>query len=317
MQRTRAALAAAFLALLVVTGCATANPAPDVAEIGYTGGPVQGVHYREVFQPGSGLHWMGIFDGSYQYPVTVRTYIVSRAEGEGDRAKVDHIDSTTKDGVPVSWELAFTFKLNTSRLKAFHEGVGLSRHAWFEGGKPTEGWDTMLNDFFRQPLEGAVQEISRGLTADQIAKDPNTFRTANEGLGNQLKDRINRTAGGAYFCGPGFSGPVAADDTGQACPNMEVTIKAAILPANIVDSYAAQKVAENAKVTAQNNGEAQVAKATKEKEAAEQLASLYRDPNYVAFIQAQAMGDCARNSNCTLVVTPGQGTDVNVNTGGR
>lgn len=317
MQRTRIALAAVALAVLSLAGCATANPAPDVAEIGYTDGPYQGVHYREVFQPGSGLHWMGVFDDAYQYPVTVRTYIVSRQEGEGDRAKVDHIDATTKDGVTVSWELAFTFKLNTSRLRAFHEGVGLSRSAWFEGGKATPGWDTMLNDFFRQPLEGALQEISRGLTADQIVKDPQTFRTANEGLGNQLKDRINRTAGGNYFCGPSFSGPVAADDQGQACPNMEVTIKAAILPKGVVDSYEAQKVAENAKITATNRGEAEVAEATKRQEAADKIKGLYSDPNYVAYVQAQAMGDCARNSNCTLVVTPGQGTGVNINTGGR
>lgn len=305
-----------LLAALAV-GCASANPTPDVAEIGYTGGPVQGVHYREVFQPGSGLHWMGVFDGSYQYPVTVRTYIISRQSGEGDRATVDHIDSTTKDGVTVSWELAVTFKLNVSQLRRFHEQVGLSRHAWFEGGKPTQGWDVMLNDFFRQQLEGALQEVSRELTSDAIAKDPLAFKRVNEALGRSLKDRINRSAGGDFFCGPNFAGPVAENDAGVSCPNMEVAIKAALLPKNVVDSYEAQKVAENAKITAENRGNAEIAEATKRKEAAAQLSELYRDPNYVAYVQAQAMGDCARNTNCTLVVTPGSGTGVNVNTGGR
>lgn len=309
-------LLAMMAAAVVVAGCATANPPPDQASIGYTGGPIQGVHYREVFQPGSGLHWMGVLDGAYEYPTTVRTYIVSRQEGEGDRANVDHIDATTKDGVTVAWELAATFKLNTSRLRAFHEQIGLSRHAWFEGGNPTNGWDTMLNDFFRQQLEGALQGVSREMTADQIAKDPQAFRKVSDALGASLKDRVNRSAGGDFFCGAGFSGPVAENDQTVACPDMAVTVKAAVLPANIVDSYAAQKVAENAKITAENNGAAEVAAATKRKEAAQQIADLYRDPNYVAFVQAQAMGDCAKNSNCTLVVTPG-GAGVNVNTGGR
>lgn len=316
-SRIRRISAALALSALGLAGCATANPSPDVAEIGYTGGPIQGVHFREVFQPGSGLHWMGVFDGAYQYPTTVRTYIVSRQPGEGDRASVDHIAAGTSDGVNVEWELGVTFKLNVSQLRRFHEQIGLSRQAWFEGGKPSKGWDTMLNDFFRQQLEGGLQEVSRGFTANEVAKNPDTFRRVNEALGATLKDRINHSAGGDFFCGATFTGPVSENDSTVACPNMQVTIKAGTLPGGVVQSYEAQKVAENAKITAENKGAAEVAEATKRKEAAAQLAELYRDPNYVAYVQATAMGECAKKENggCTLVVTPGDG--VNVNVGGR
>jgi hypothetical protein len=34
-------------------------------------------------------------------------------------------------------------------------------------------------------------------------------------------------------------------------------------------------------------------------------------PGFVAYLNALALQDCARNANCTLVVTPG-GTNVNV-----
>ena len=61
------------------------------------------------------------------------------------------------------------------------------------------------------------------------------------------------------------------------------------------DAHAAAEVAE-----AQGRAEAQAA-----------LNNLYTDPSYIAYVQALAMQECANNSNCTLVVTPG-GTNINV-----
>jgi hypothetical protein len=316
-QRAASIIVAVVLAL-TAGACASTNPRPDAAVIGYTDGPIQGQHFKAVYQPASGLQWLGIFDGTYSYPTTVRTYIVSADPGEGDRASTDHITATTKDGVSVDWQLALTFKLNVSQLRTFHEQIGLSRRAWFkDDGAPSDGWSTMLNDFFRQALEGALQEVSRDFTTDQIAKDPATFIKISDTLGVSLKDRINRAAGGNFFCGPGFSGPVAENNTGVECPNMAVAIKRPALPANVVKSYEDQKVAENAKLTATNNGEAAVAEASKRQEAADKIKGLYSDPNYVAYIDSQARLECAKRPDCSQVNVTGAGAGVNVNTGGR
>lgn len=310
MRRTRILIAALTLSTI---GCASVNPEPDQAALGYTGGPMQGTHFRDVFEPGSGLHWLGIFDGSYLYPTTVRTYIVSSEQGEGDKATVDSIAAPTKDGITVSWELAITFKLNVSRLRKFHESIGLTRHAYFEKGAPSAGWSQMLNDFFRQQVENALQDVSRTFTADEVWRGADTFAKINGALAGSLKDRINDSAGGNYFCGPTFNGHVAEDDTKVDCPNMQVAIKKVSLPEGIVSSYAAQKVAENAKITATNNGDATVIEAQKRAQAAAELQKLYTDPAYIAYLQASAMKDCASNNDkCTLVITQSPG-GVNVN----
>lgn len=313
MKRLLATAAGVILLSATAVGCASVNPEPDQAALGYTGGPMQGTHFRDVFEPGSGLHWLGVFDGSYLYPTTVRTYIVSSEQGEGDKANVDTIAAPTKDGIIANWELAITFKLNVSRLRKFHESIGLTRHAYFIKGAPSDGWRQMLNDFFRQQVENALQDTSRTFSADDVWRGADTFAKVNGALSASLKDRINESAGGNYFCGPTFNGHVAEDDVQVDCPNMQVAIKKVTLPDAIVKSYADQKVAENAKITATNNGDAAITEATKKAQAAAELQKQYSDPAYLEYLRAQATSDCARNSNCTLVVTQTpSGVNVNV-----
>lgn len=313
MNRLKVLLVAA--GLLAAAGCASVNPPPSEAALGYSGGPVQGIHYKLVAQPGSGLTWLGIFDNGYLYPTTVRTYIISKDPGEGDRANVDSVHAPTKDGVEASYELAVNFKLNVSRLRRFHEAIGLDRHAFWTDDQPSDGWRGTLNDFFRQQIENALQDESRTLTADDLWRNAETFGRINDSLARQLRDRINTAVGGNYFCGPTFAGPVAEDDQSVACPDMQVAVKRVTLPQGIVESYANQKVAENAKITATNNGDAAIVEAQKKQAAADQIKSLYSDPAYSTYLQSQAMRDCANNNtgSCTLVVTPaGGGVNVNV-----
>jgi regulator of protease activity HflC (stomatin/prohibitin superfamily) len=296
---TRPRFLTALLALLCI-GCASVNPRPDEAALGYSGGPIQGTHFKDTFEPGSGLHWLGVFDQWFLYPTTVRTYIISSAESEGDRANVDQITAPASDGIDVRWELAINFKLNVSRLRRFHEQIGLARQAYFVGDQPSDGWRQMLNDFFRQQIETSMQAVSRQFTSDDIRRGTDTFVKINDTLAQAMADRINSSVGGNFFCGPTFQGPVAENDESVECPPMQVVIKAATLPDAVVHSYEAQKVAENTKLTAQNEAEATKARATGQAEAQARLAGIYRDPGYLDYLRIQAMQKCAENPPCLM-----------------
>lgn len=307
---TRRCAVVVVLLALACAGCASVNPRPDEAALGYTGGPIEGTHFQDVFDPGSGLHWLGVSDEWFLYPTTVRTYIISAAEGEGDRANVDRVSAPTSDGVDVGWELAINFKLNVSRLRRFHEQIGLARQAYFIGDQPSDGWRAMLNDFFRQQVENTMQTVSRQFTSDQVRKGADTFVKVNDAVAETLATRINSSVGGDFFCGPTFNGPVREDDTSVACPPMQVVIKAATLPDVVVKSYENQKVAENGKVTAQYEAENTKARATGQAEAQERLNGIYHDPAYLDYLRIQALQRCAENPPCLM-----GGAGVNLNVG--
>lgn len=315
------------LVMLAAAGCASVNTKADEAAIAYKGGPIEGTHYNKVIDPGSGLVWLGVADDYYIYPTTQRDYIISRQAGEGDRANVDHIDAQNKDGVNIQWELAVYFKLNVSKLRHFHENVGLKYKAYFTGGtgNKSDGWDNMLNNVFRQQIESTIQRVSRNHNTDDIAKNAEIYGQLSAEVGTGLKDQINASFGNNYFCGPTFSGKVAEDDNKAECPDFKVVIKAVSLPDDVKKQYEAQKNAELSVLTktregdaaiaaAQKDAEAKVAAAEGDKRANEALAGLYKDPAFVAYIQAQAAKACAEHSDhCTMVVTPsGSGVNLNV-----
>lgn len=152
---------------------------------------------------------------------------------------------------------------------------------------------------------------------------PSIYGKLNDEIADGLKDQINVALGDAYFCGPTFNGEV--QENGNAdCPDFQVvTKKARLTDDNVIASYNAQKTSENAKVTAENDGQkriveaqrnadAQIAEAQGKADAQAKLADIYNDPAYLDYLRALAMQQCAGNSNCTLVITAGE-TGVNVN----
>jgi regulator of protease activity HflC (stomatin/prohibitin superfamily) len=312
----------AMLLTLSVAGCASVSTQPDEVAIAYTGGPIEGTKYDQVIQPGSGLVWLGIQDQSYVYPTTTRTYTISSVASEGDRGVADMITAPTKEGVETHWELAVYFKLNTSKIRSFHENVGLKFDAW-----TPEGWDKMLNDVFRQQIENTVQAVSRKHTADDIYKSAEVFDSFNAEISQGLKDQINNVFGAAYFCGPTYDGTIKedSDDNEVPCPELEVAVKkVTISNGDVVKSYEDQKTSANNQIIAENDGQkkiieaqrqadANIAEAKGKADAQAQLAEIYNDPAYIEYLKALAMQQCAGNSNCTLIITNDQNGGVNVN----
>jgi regulator of protease activity HflC (stomatin/prohibitin superfamily) len=323
-------LGALLVAALLLTGaCASVNTKAGEAAIAYTGGPIEGTSYDKVIKPGSGLVWLGVSDDYYLYPTTQRDYIVSRETNEGDRKQADFIAATNKDGVIVEWELAVYFKLNVSKLRKFHENIGLRYNAYLPKGSADtsednlKGWDTMLNNVFRQQIESTIQRVTKAHSTDELQRSADIFDALEREVGLGLKDQVNAAVGDNYFCGPDFNGDVAEDNSGQACADFRVVIKAVKQP-SVDAKYAEQKQAEINVITAQRNGdanveaskkqaEANIAEAEGKRRANEALANIYRDPNFIAYLNALAAQACAGNKDhCTMVIT-GTGTGVNVN----
>lgn len=275
------------------------TPADKIA-ISYGGGMFEGAQYQQTVEPGSGLVFNGLFDKWYEYPTTQRNYIVSSVEGEGDRANVDGIRAFTSDKVETVTELTVTFKLNTNEIRDFHEKIGLKFNAWED-----DGWDRMLNDNFRQPLENSVQQVIRQFDVDKIASDTEVLTQVQDAVESTLKAEVNKLLGGDYFCGPGFE--IGQED----CPNFKVVVKRISLPEGVVAAFERQETSAAEVVSAQNDALAKKERAEGEK-AQQEVLTQSLTPEYISYLEVLAQDKCAQNTNCVLVVGGGNGTNINV-----
>jgi regulator of protease activity HflC (stomatin/prohibitin superfamily) len=171
----------------------------DKIGIRYGGGPIEGAHFEGIVDPGHSLYLNGFMDRQYLYPVTQRNYIISRRSGEGDVTGEDFVEAPSKDGVAVTFEVATYFKLNTDLLRRFHENIGLKYAAYTE-----DGWTRMLNDSFRQQIENAIQREARTYSVADLYFNRQVLQDIQNGIGQVLKDNVNNSLGGEYFCGPTF-----------------------------------------------------------------------------------------------------------------
>lgn len=303
------------ITVLSLVGTAFASTPVDKIGLHYSGGPIDGVKFDGIVEPGSGTRFLGFLDKLVLLPITQRDYIVSLQPEEGERRASDSILAPARGGVEMQFEIAAYFTLNTSPqvVRRFYERVCVKFACDSESG-----WDQMLNNNFRKPIEQAIQEQSRQHTVDELyggqgaaaagtEEETPLLVEIQEDIARDLKENVNRILGGAYFCGPTFNR--AKPDV---CPDFEFQIISATPTSQAVrDSFADNAASQQAIITAQNRAQAKVAEAEGQRKSQEALNNLYADPNYIAYLNALALQECAGNSNCTLVVTPG-GTNVNV-----
>lgn len=296
---------ALIFVIMFVTGWRSVPP--DKVLLHYTGGPVQGTHFKQIIDPGSSTKFYGLLEHFYYLPATQRNYIISKNADEGDRHHADSIQSPSKEGVNFDFQLAVYFKLNTDPavVKQFFEQICLKYNCWDLSADG--GWDHMLNDTLRQQIENAIQIESRRYSTDDLANNPDVISSIQTAIGTDLKDRFNKVLGGEFFCGPTFN---RAHPT--VCPDFTFVLKKPEAPANIREHYAAVKAAQIGIQEAQ--ADALKKKAEAEGDAARQAAlqaAPELSPAQLRYLEVQAEQSCASNPNCTLVVTPG-GTNINV-----
>lgn len=206
----------------------------DKIGLSYGGGFFEGAHFQGIIDPGHGLFFNGWGDKLYQYPVTQRNYIISKREGEGDYAGVDFITAPSKDRVQVQFEVAVYFKLNTYKIREFHENIGLKYHAWSE-----DGWDQMLSDSFRQQIESALQRESRQFDVVDIYANNQTLLEIQTGIASVLKENVAKVLGDDYFCGPTYN-PLEP----TVCPDFTFIIKKVSVPDQVKAAYESNRTSE-------------------------------------------------------------------------
>lgn len=311
-----------ILVVLLVAGLLFgAWRATPVDSIGlhYSGGPIEGTKFQGIVEPGSGRQFLGFGDTLVLLPVTQRDYTASTSEG----ADGPPIVAPARGGVEMQFDVAAYFTLNTGDavVRQFYERVCVKFSC-----DTDDGWDEMLRVNFRGPIEQAIQQQIRGFTVDQLYAgvsdttaplDENDEAVAileqvEQAIASDLRENINQVLGGSYFCGPTFS---RTDP--ERCPDFEFQIVGARPTSEAVrNAYAENAASAQRVIDAQNRARADVEEANGQRQAQEALEGLYTDPAYIAYLGALALQACANNENCTLVVTQGGGTGVNVTAGG-
>jgi regulator of protease activity HflC (stomatin/prohibitin superfamily) len=195
--------------------------------ISYGGGPIEGVHFQRIIQPGSGLFINGLFDSLYLYPSDQQNYIISKTPTQGSTNGSDSITAPTSDRVQVQYQAATFFKLNIDRLRAFHEQLGLKYQAY-----TSTGWNNMLQDTLRQQIESAIQQETRRYTVDELFGNAEVLTNIQTAVRKRIALQLRESLGQEYFCGPDYF-------PGGKCNPITFFIKRIDIPLSVSSAYEA------------------------------------------------------------------------------
>lgn len=226
----------------IMLSMSLASTPADKVGVVWSGGPLDGKHYNKTLSAGQALTNIGILNTVYEYPITVRSYIISLNPTEGDRAGADSVHAVTKDNVQVEWQANTYFKLNTNKMKDFQQNIGFKY-----GADEQKGWDNMLSDYFRPQIENAMQTATRKYSVEDLYSSQEALLAIQSEVASDLKANINSALGDDYFCGPSFI------QGKSGCPDFKFVIpKKPGVPDNIVAAFEENKSSAIAVKTAAN-----------------------------------------------------------------
>ncbi|NUT42277.1 MAG: hypothetical protein HOV86_20055 [Thermoactinospora sp.] len=228
------ALAAVVVLGFAATGCSRVSTETDEVVLHYAGGPFEAIAFEKCVNPSSGLTLLGPGDTGYSYPFGQRSFDFSGVEG----AESGAISVVSRDNVQMTVAGSATFTLNTECkvLRQFHERIGRKYGAYFEDGQ-SEGWTKMLNFYFKQPLDRAMDAASQEFEWKKLFNDPQVKQQWELRVGQLAREYIREAAGAEYFCQPLYAG------TGD-CGDVVLTIQKPQPPDSLIEALAAEQAAK-------------------------------------------------------------------------
>jgi regulator of protease activity HflC (stomatin/prohibitin superfamily) len=186
--------AVVIVAALMITLVSVTWASTGVKEIGlhYSGGPIEGRSFDNVIAPGQPIRPIGIADSVYKLPSNQRTYIT----GDSSGADSGVITATNSNGNQVEFETSMTFQVNTTPdvVSAFYEDICTKYQNCQDAG-----WNLMLDDYLRKVQETTLQSVSRSISSEDMAKDPDVLANIGQQVNERLPAQIESTMGGAYL----------------------------------------------------------------------------------------------------------------------
>lgn len=298
-------LAPLALVLILGAGCAT-QVGQDKVGIHYTQGPIEGDHCENIVEPGHGE--TVIDDIIVMIPANLRSYIVSNDENVGDRAGGDALVFPTKGteneprGPEVSVELEARFFVNT-RSKGVACAFYLDVCKKYDCDTDS-GWDKMLDENFRVPMQTVVNEIGPQFDAEKLQVDPATKDRFADQFGEEFASNLKRLLGrDDFFCGSGYRRSVDDEKNPHYCPPVSLNLTSVRYTSEDLRGIPDQRrlAEEQVDLAEQQRAAAQAQQSVLEKQVT---------PQYVEDKRLDAMLACARNENpgaCVLVMTSGDG----------
>jgi hypothetical protein len=235
-------VAAALGAVIALNGCTSINTQPDEAGLTYDAGPLSNTEFESCVGP-STRNWDGPRDLHFTYPFGQRTYDFSGTDGSDGPP----ISVVTNDNVTMTVTGVATFALNTDckTLRQFHERIGIKFQSWMVDGRTTDGWRNMLNVYLKQPLDKAMDAVSKKYGYKELYSDPAVKEKWEDEVGQLASEFIKDQAGADFFCQPSYAGA-------GPCGNAVLTLQAPVPPDNIRSALTAEQEA-----VAQNNAQKQ------------------------------------------------------------
>lgn len=292
-----AALVAILLLAVVPTiGTGLKKTPRDKVGISYGGGPVEGSHFQRVVKPGSALFFNGLFDPLYLYPADQRNYIISKQEGVGAESGSDSVVAPSKDRVQVEYQVAVYFKLNTNRLRQFHEQLGLKYNAY-----TSSGWDKLITETFRQQIENALQEATRRYDVADLYGNADLLVGLQQQVQQTLSQRLIDALGEQYFCAPTFT-------PDQSCQDPTFVVKKIDIPESVAKAYEANRTSQVAIQTKRNEIQQRTAEAEAIQALSQALAAAGKDYVLLKAIESGKISFWVLPSDSGLTLTaPGAG----------
>ena len=224
MKRFLTALAA-VLGLVVVAGCSSVNTQADEQALHYKGGALSSASFENCV-PASTRNYDGPGDSHYVYPLGQRTYAFGASDADTGPISVVSNDNVS---MQVSGVTTFNLTNDCDMLRKFHEQIGNKFNADMVGGSTPEGWNRMLGQYMKQPLEKALDAASKNYGYRELYTNPDVKEEWETSVSDLTKRYMLEQTGENYF------------------QNINLTIQAPEPPENIKTALEAEQeaVAQN------------------------------------------------------------------------